>query len=129
MAEGLNTDPYWWDEAAPQQLAQVSVPGKTDIAIVGAGYAGLSAALVLARAGRSVQVFDKQRPGEGASTRNGGLASGNIRMGFGEMINSLGLETALRFYSEGQTARAGVAAFLVKNLTGCKRPPRRPNRG
>ena len=123
MAEGLNTDPYWWDEAAPQQFAQVPVPEKTDIAVVGAGYAGLSAALVLARAGRSVQVFDKQRPGEGASTRNGGLASGNIRMGFGEMIKSLGLETALRFYGEGQTARSGLAEFLVKEKIHCDYQP------
>ena len=123
MAEGLNTDPYWWDEAAPQQFPQSPIPEQADIAIVGAGYAGLSAALVLARGGRSVQVFDKQRPGEGASTRNGGLASGNIRMGFGEMITTHGLDTALRFYAEGQTARAGLAEFLVNENIQCDYQP------
>ena len=55
-----------------------------DVVIVGAGYTGLSAALTLARAGRSVQVFDRMRPGEGASTRNGGIASGNLRPTYDE---------------------------------------------
>jgi glycine/D-amino acid oxidase-like deaminating enzyme len=113
------TEPYWWDVAPPRRLPEMPVAGTCDAAVVGAGYAGLSAALVLARAGRSVQVFDKQRPGEGASSRNGGLASGNIRVGFGEMIEAMGLETALRVYGEGKTAREGLAAFIDAENIDC----------
>ncbi|WP_237154808.1 NAD(P)/FAD-dependent oxidoreductase [Oryzibacter oryziterrae] len=43
-----------------------------DMAIIGAGYCGLVAALHLARAGRSVQVIDGKEIGEGASGLNGG---------------------------------------------------------
>ncbi len=123
MANGLATYPYWWEAATPRVMPETPVAAKCDVAVVGAGYAGLSAALVLARAGRIVQVFDKQRPGEGASSRNGGLASGNIRMGFGQMIDAMGLETALKFYGEGKTAREGLAAFISSEKIECDYQP------
>jgi ribulose 1,5-bisphosphate synthetase/thiazole synthase len=58
---------YWWEEAPLAALDRKSVAPAADVVIVGAGYTGLGAAIKLARAGRSVQVFDKQHPGEGAS--------------------------------------------------------------
>ena len=42
-----------------------------DVAIVGAGFTGLSAALHLAKMGRSVAVLEAQTPGWWASGRNG----------------------------------------------------------
>jgi len=78
MVEAL---PYWWEAAAPPSPPPRPVEPRSDVVIVGAGYTGLSAGLTLARAGRSVQIFDRQRPGEGASTRNGGIASGSVRPG------------------------------------------------
>ena len=70
---------YWWEDAPLAALDRRPVAPTADVVIVGAGYTGLGAAIRLARAGRSVQVFDKQHPGEGASTRNGGITSGNLR--------------------------------------------------
>ncbi|MBB3988307.1 glycine/D-amino acid oxidase-like deaminating enzyme [Sagittula marina] len=81
------------------------LPKKVDVAIVGAGFAGLSAALVLTRAGRSVAVFDAMRPGEGASSRNGGITSGNIRPGFAEIERRFGQGAALAIEAEGKVAR------------------------
>jgi len=107
----------------PRRLPETQVTPDCDFVIVGAGYAGLSAALILARAGRSVQIFDKQRPGEGASSRNGGLASANIRMGFGEMAKNLGMDIAKRVYSEGKSAREGLAAFLKNEKIECDYQP------
>ena len=52
----------------PKLQADVSA----DVAIVGAGFTGLSAALHLAQMGRSVVVLEAQAPGWGASGRNGG---------------------------------------------------------
>ncbi|MFO1219439.1 MAG: FAD-binding oxidoreductase [Burkholderiaceae bacterium] len=45
---------------------------KADVCIVGAGYAGLSAALHVAERGASVVLLDEHEPGWGGSGRNGG---------------------------------------------------------
>ncbi|MBA2960713.1 MULTISPECIES: NAD(P)/FAD-dependent oxidoreductase [Ramlibacter] len=45
---------------------------RADVCVVGAGYAGLSAALELAQRGYSVRVLEARRAGWGASGRNGG---------------------------------------------------------
>ena len=69
----VSHEPYWWDAAPPEGPIEVALPKRCDVAIIGAGYAGLSAALTLARAGRSVVVLEAAAPGEGASNRSGGM--------------------------------------------------------
>ena len=68
----LKTEPLWWEAAAPEEICAEPFPEQTEVAIVGSGYAGLSAALELSRAGTNVVVLDRERIGFGASTRNGG---------------------------------------------------------
>lgn len=75
----FRTRPYWWDDAAPDP-ARTPPPARTDVAIVGSGYCGLAAALDLARGGARVAVLDAGRIGEGASTRNGGMVSGGLKL-------------------------------------------------
>ena len=65
--------PYWWEHAPREKSTTVALPEKVDVAVVGAGYSGLNAALVLAREGLSVVVFEAGQLGEGASSRNGGM--------------------------------------------------------
>ena len=88
--------------------------------IVGAGFAGLSAALTLARAGRSVVVFDAMRAGEGASSRNGGICSGNIKFSFATLIDKLGLERAKAIFSEGIAARTALIEMIDEENIDCR---------
>jgi len=115
----LKETPYWWEAAPRPELPETPVAESCDVAVVGAGFAGLAAAIELARAGRQVQVFDKDRPGEGASSRNGGIASGNIKMSFAEMTASLGRERALDIYREGVQARQDLARFVAEEGIAC----------
>ena len=115
----LKLTPYWWEEAPLTETETADIPGRADVAIVGAGYAGLSAALPLARAGRSVVVFDSQRAGEGASSRNGGICSGNVKVPFGQMIKTLGLDRAMAVYGEGVAARESLARFIADEQIDC----------
>ncbi|MCL4764838.1 MAG: FAD-binding oxidoreductase [Hyphomicrobiaceae bacterium] len=108
----LKQEPYWWEEAPPRSLPTHPVEARSDVAIVGAGYTGLSAALILARAGRSVQVFDRMRPGEGASSRNGGIASGSIRPGLREMTARFGEARATAIQAEAKAAREHLAELI-----------------
>ncbi len=95
------------------------MPQQCDVAIVGGGYTGLSAALELAKAGRDVQVFEKDRPGEGASTRNGGVTSGNLRISFSEAIKKFGIEKAKALYRESHEARIFLRDLIVENNIDC----------
>ena len=69
-------DSFWVQSASPlpdcQQLPRDAAI-KADVAIIGGGYCGLSAALELAKNGADVAVFDSGRSGWGASGRNGCL--------------------------------------------------------
>jgi glycine/D-amino acid oxidase-like deaminating enzyme len=112
--------PYWWDTAPPTAPPRADVKPKCDVVIVGAGYTGLSAALTLARAGRDVQVFDRLRPGEGASTRNGGIASGSIRPGYRKMVRKFGKSRADAIQLEAKAAREDLAAFIARENIDCE---------
>jgi len=83
FAPAFKGEPYWWDAWRPQPLAIPDLPAKTDVAIIGGGYAGLSAALELARSGIGAVVFEANDFGFGASTRSGGMVSGGVTLGKG----------------------------------------------
>jgi glycine/D-amino acid oxidase-like deaminating enzyme len=76
-------EPYWWEAARPGTQHTTDLPAKTEILIIGSGYAGLSAALELAREGRTATVVDAMAFGEGASSRSGGGVSAGINLGKG----------------------------------------------
>lgn len=66
----------FWAEAVPDnKLSRPALSGtrKADVAIIGGGYTGLSAALHLARDGVNVVLLEARFPGWGASGRNGGF--------------------------------------------------------
>ena len=80
LAADFKPEPYWWDHAPPTlpDSAESVLPKRCDVAVIGSGYAGLHAAIVLARAGIDVVVIDAQALGHGASSRNGGMVSGGV---------------------------------------------------
>ena len=119
MIDGLKLTPYWWEDAPCPVIGLVDVPDSADVGIVGAGFAGLAAALTLARAGRSVVVFDAMRAGEGASSRNGGICSGNIKLSFTALIGKFGLDQAKAIMAEGMTARKALAQLIEEEKIDC----------
>jgi glycine/D-amino acid oxidase-like deaminating enzyme len=110
---------YWWEAAPLTEVPHKPVAPASDVVVVGAGYTGLSAAITLVRAGRSVQVFDKQDPGEGASTRNGGITSGNLRPSRTQMIRRFGEKRALDVIAESAAARQDLYRFITDEKIDC----------
>lgn len=73
MARDTFADSLWAATApAAPDLTPLTEVIEADVAIVGAGYTGLSTALHLARAGRSVAVIEAAEIGHGGSGRNNG---------------------------------------------------------
>lgn len=87
MAKFDDTRSYYRATAhgAPSRPA-LAGDAKADVAVLGAGFTGLSAALELAEAGYSVIVLDAERVGYGGSGRNGG----QICTGYIKAISELG---------------------------------------
>lgn len=111
--------PYWWEAAPPKPLTPLPLAKKLDVAIVGAGYAGLAAGLTLAREGRSVAAFDSMNPGEGASTRNGGITSGTIRPDYATIARRFGEKKAITIENEGKIAREFLYDFIKTEGLDC----------
>lgn len=111
--------PYWWEAAPVRPLPPQPLAKNLDVAIVGAGYAGLSAGLVLAREGRSVAAFDAMNPGEGASSRNGGVTSGTIRPDYATITKRFGEQKAMAIEVEGKIARAFLYNFIKTEGLDC----------
>ncbi len=81
---------------------------QVDVAIVGAGYTGLVAALYLAEAGIDVCVLDAGEPGWGASGRNGGQVIPGLKFDPEQLIAKFGVARG-----EAMIQAAGGAADEV----------------
>jgi gamma-glutamylputrescine oxidase len=84
---------------------QLTGPIIADTCVVGGGYAGLAAALHLARRGASVVLLEESRIGDGASGRNGGQVHNGFRHDPHWFEARLGADFARRIWSLGIEAR------------------------
>lgn len=95
----------------PASYSRLSGAETCDIAIIGAGFTGLSTAIHLARQGRTVTVLEAAEPGWGASGRNGGQVITGLKHNPQDLVETFGEEMGGRIV----TAMGG-AADLVFSL-------------
>ncbi len=115
----------WYAATATPAVHYPSLSGgvRADVCIVGAGYTGLSAALHLAEAGRSVVLLDAQRVGFGASGRNGGQLGSGQRQDQEALEAMIGPDDAAKLWSLGEEAKDLVKGLIARHDIDCHLKP------
>lgn len=88
---------------------------RADVAVVGGGYMGLSAALHLAEKGLKVVVLEAQRVGFGASGRNGGQVGSGQRQDQDWLEGAVGRDHAHRLWDLAEDAKALVKGLIDRH--------------
>ncbi|MDJ1007940.1 MAG: FAD-binding oxidoreductase [Paracoccaceae bacterium] len=105
-----------WYEAtseAPGPYPPLAGEATADVAIVGAGFTGLAAALALAEAGVDVAVLEAHRVGFGASGRNGGQVASGQRHDQISLEAEYGAANARALWDLGEAAKAEVRRLIA----------------
>jgi glycine/D-amino acid oxidase-like deaminating enzyme len=119
FTDDFKTTPYWWERTPRPEIAMAALPGYVDVAVIGSGYTGLSAALQLVRGGRDTLVLDAEAIGWGCSTRNGGQISTSIKPGFADLARRHGPERARAIHQTGRDALAWIGRFVAEEGIDC----------
>ncbi|MBU8544452.1 MULTISPECIES: NAD(P)/FAD-dependent oxidoreductase [Roseomonadaceae] len=109
-------NPLWEATAEPAPaLAPLEGAAEAEVAIIGAGFSGLSTALALAERGVAVTVLEAQAPGAGASGASGGQVIPGLRHFATDLIAEYGEVLGRRLHAHG--ARDADATFaLIERL-------------
>jgi len=90
-----------------------------DVAIIGGGFTGLSAAHYSNLSGCSVAVLEANQIGWGASGRNGGNAVPRYKPTFPELENRYGRDIAIGMYRTAHDALATLEQIINHHALGC----------
>ncbi|MEL6375641.1 MAG: FAD-binding oxidoreductase [Pseudomonadota bacterium] len=105
---------YWPTTAEADDFPVAKGDLSCDIAIIGAGFTGLSAAIKLSEEGENVIVLDAEFPGWGASGRNGGFCClGGAKAGDKALARMFG-EPARREWRQAEAAAVETAQNLIE---------------
>jgi glycine/D-amino acid oxidase-like deaminating enzyme len=119
VMDDCKLSPYWWEQVPRPRLPDSALPKTVDVAVIGAGYTGLHAALQTARGGRTTIVFDAEDAGWGCSTRNGGQISTSIKPSFEQLARRHGSQRAFEILKEGQRSLDWIADFVRSEAIDC----------
>ncbi len=112
-------DACYWAEAVPEAtLSRPPLQGAVtaDVAVIGGGFTGLSAALNLARGGASVVLLESRFPGWGASGRNGGFCClGGSKLSDRALDARVGRDGRLAWRRAEKASIDWVATFLRRH--------------
>jgi glycine/D-amino acid oxidase-like deaminating enzyme len=111
---------YWLTTAEfPAVDAARPLPEAVDVAVIGAGFTGLSAARTLAQRGAKVAVLESETIGWGASSRNGGMVLTGMKLGVNQLISRYGRELTQRMYAASLATIDCVEQIVREEAIDC----------
>src|SRR5947209_10218787 len=110
---------YWLDTVS----MPIGTPGafaeRVDVAVIGAGFTGLSAARALAKRGATVAVFEANSIGWGASSRNGGMVLTGLKLSAEALSKRYGIELTRRMYAASLDSISLVESIVREENIDC----------
>ena len=111
---------YWLDTARRfRGGAEGPLPSEADVAVIGGGFSGLSAAQALARKGADVVVMEAETVGGQASGRNGGHCNNGLAHDFHGIVGRIGLPLATSLYRAYDAAVDTVERLVREEQIEC----------
>ncbi len=116
----MKPDSYWLD-TAPHFTGAAAGPveGHCDVAVIGGGFTGLTAALTLAKLGISVHLLEAGQVASEASGRNGGHCNNGLAHDFSATAATHGIDRAREMYRAFDAGVDRVEAIVREEGIDC----------
>ncbi len=111
--------PFWWDTITTAVIESQTLPVAVDVAVIGGGITGLSAARVLAKGGARVAVLEAQTIGWGASSRNGGMVLTGLKLSAATLMARYGRELSRDLFRASLAAVDAVEEVVQLERIDC----------
>jgi glycine/D-amino acid oxidase-like deaminating enzyme len=111
---------YWLTTTeVPTSDTTRPLPERIDVAVIGAGFTGLSAARTLTKRGAKVAVLETETIGWGASSRNGGMVLTGMKLGVNQLISKYGRERTQHMYAASLASIDCVEEIVREEAIDC----------
>jgi glycine/D-amino acid oxidase-like deaminating enzyme len=111
---------YWLTTVEmPKTEPGRALPEAADVAVIGAGFTGFSAARTLAKKGAKVAVLEAESIGWGASSRNGGMVLTGMKLGVNKLISMYGRERTQKMYAASLASIDCVEQLVREEKIAC----------
>src|SRR5467141_4980759 len=104
---------------SPAVAVSPELPDSIDVAVVGGGYCGLSAARTLAKRGVNVAVLEAETFGWGASSRNGGMVLTGMKLPVPTLFKRYGREAVRKMYAASLDTISCVEQIVREENIDC----------
>jgi len=96
-----------------------AMPKTVDVAVIGAGFTGLSAARALAMRGATVAVLEAHHAGWGASSRNGGMVLTGLKQPASALVGRFGIGRARQLFDASLRSIDSVERIVREESIEC----------